>query len=119
MHVKRELKKHDVIKGKKRVQKVKKDLKHELEQRKINTQGKTIKELQEIARLHNVPIDMEINDVQEGWIGRPKGIQQILWETGLLVPRITYVAKIKNADDEDESATKREYSEVLADCHDF
>ena len=78
--IQRDLRKNNVIKGKKQVTKLKKDLKSELDQKKINMQGKTIKELQQIAALHNLPIDIEIDDIQEGWVGKPKGIQQILWE---------------------------------------
>ena len=41
--IQRDLRKNDVIKGKKRVTKLKKDLRSELDQNTINTQGKTIK----------------------------------------------------------------------------
>ena len=60
--------------------KIKKHLKSELDQKKINTQGKKIKELQQIEVLHNLPIDVKIDNIQEGWVAKPKGIQQILWE---------------------------------------
>ena len=36
-----------------------------------------------------------MDDVQEGWVGRPKGMQQILWEQGLLDPTVIYIAKSK------------------------
>ena len=87
--------------------------------KKINTQGKTIKELQKIAALRYLPIDIEIDNIQEGWAGKPKGIQQILWEWGLVDPSITYIAKIKNNDDDEGLETRGVYGEVLAECHDF
>ena len=54
-----------------------------------------MKEIQEIAGLHNIPITVEEDDVVEGWVGKPKGQRQILWERGLLDPAITYVTKLK------------------------
>ena len=81
-------------------------------------QGKTTKELQQIAALHNLPINIEINDIQEGWVGKPKGIQHILWEQGLLDPSITYTTKIKNKKGK-RSEARKVYGEVLAKCHDF
>jgi hypothetical protein len=46
----------------------------------ITTRGKTIKELQEIAVARNLPTTIEEDDVVEGWLGKPKGIKQVLWE---------------------------------------
>ena len=51
-------------------------------------QGKTIKELQSIAATNGISTHIETDDVQEGWVGRPKGMQQILWEQGLLDPTV-------------------------------
>ena len=83
----------------------------------FNTRGKTIKEVQELATSQNMPIRVEENDIVEGWVGKPKGIRQVLWERGLLDPQVTYVAKIKRDDPNLEE--KVEYSIVLADCADF
>ena len=81
-------------------------------------QGKTIKELQSIAATNGISTHIEMDNVQEGWVGRPKGMQQILWERGLLDPTVMYIAKIK-ADDDAETENKIQYSDVLADCPDF
>ena len=114
------MRKNNEIKGEEMSDKIKKDLRRsELDQKKINMQGKTIKELQQIAALHNLPIDIKTNNIQDGWVGKPKGIQQILWERGLLDPSITYMAKIKNNNDDEGSETRKIYGEVLAECHDF
>jgi len=83
----------------------------------FNTRGKTIKEVQELATSQNMPIRVEENDIVEGWVGKPKGIRQVLWERGLLDPQVTYVAKIKRDDPNLEE--KVQYSIVLADCADF
>ena len=34
-------------------------------------------------------------------------------------PSITYMAKIKNNDDDEGSETRKVYGEVLAECHDL
>jgi hypothetical protein len=44
----------------------------------FNTRGKTIKEVQELATSQNMPIRVEENDIVEGWVGKPKGIRQVL-----------------------------------------
>ena len=116
--IQRDPRKNDIIMGKKRVTKLKKDPRSELDQKQMNMQGKTTKELQQIAALHNLPINIEINDIQEGWVGKPKGIQHILWEQGLLDPSITYTTKIKNKKGK-RSEARKVYGEVLAKCHDF
>jgi len=36
-----------------------------------------------------------------------------------LDPSITYMAKVKNNDEDEGSETRRVYGEVLAECHDF
>jgi len=113
----RTLRRYDEVVGKKTKSKVKKILCEELETLKINTRGKTMKEVQEIAALHNVPITVEEDDVVEGWVGKPKGQRQILWERGLLDPAITYVTKLKAKDDNADG--KVEYSSVLINCFDF
>jgi hypothetical protein len=83
----------------------------------FNTRGKTIKEVQELATSQNIPIRGEEDDIVEGWVGKPKGIRQVLWERGLLDPQVTYVALIKKDDPNLEEMV--EYSTVLADCADF
>jgi len=55
-------------------------LKENHECKGINTQGKIIKEVQSIEGTNDVLTHIEMDDVQEGLVGRPKGIQHILWE---------------------------------------
>ncbi len=83
----------------------------------ISTRGKTLKEVQEIATAKNLPITTEEDDIIEGWLGKPKGIKQVLWERGLLDPKVQYVAKVKK--DDPKEAGKVEYSTLLANCTDF
>jgi hypothetical protein len=115
--INRELHRYDEIKGTKVKKRLKKDLCEELERVGFNTRGKTIKEIQELALTRNIPITSVEDDIIEGWVGKPKGIKQVLWEHGLLNPNVTYVAKIKKDDPNMEE--KAEYASVLADCIDF
>ena len=74
---------------------LKKDLCEELEKLGLATRGKTLKEIQEMATARNIPLSIVEDDVVEGWVGKPKGIKQVLWERGLLNPEVTYVSKLK------------------------
>ena len=46
----------------------------------------SLKDIQAIAVSHNLPIQYTINKVQEGWMHKPKGMLQILWERGFIDP---------------------------------
>ena len=96
---------------------MKKDMCQDLERLGFNVRGKTIEEVQEMATAANLPTMVEEDDVVEGWVGKPKGIKQVLWERGLLDPQVTYASKIKKDDPNYEE--KVEYNTVLADCADF
>jgi hypothetical protein len=51
-----------------------------------------------MAQSRNIPIVLEEDEITEGWVGKPKGMRQVLWKHGLLDPNITYVAKLKKYD---------------------
>jgi hypothetical protein len=70
-----------------------------------------------MATAANLPIMVEEDDIVEGWIGKPKGIRQVLWERGLMDPQVTCGIKVKKGDPNYEE--KVEYSTVLADWADF
>ncbi len=108
---------YDEIKGTKVKNRLKKDLCKELEKLRLATRGKTLKEIQEMAAARNIPLSIVEDDVVEGWVGKPKGIKQVLWERGLLNPEVTYVSKLKKNDPNHEGRV--EYSSVLAECTDF
>jgi hypothetical protein len=70
-------------------------LSEELDKLGLSTRGKTMKEVQEMVIARNIPITIVENDVVEGWVGKLKGIKQVLWERGLLDPSVTYISKLK------------------------
>ena len=43
-------------------------------------------ELQILCKNQNLPIEEELDEVVEGWEGKPKGMLQILWERGFIDP---------------------------------
>ena len=45
-----------------------------------------LKEVQETATKLNIPIQFTTKKVLEGWLGKPKGMMQILWERGFFDP---------------------------------
>jgi hypothetical protein len=49
----------------------------------FNTRGKTIKEIQELALTHNIPITSVEDAVIKGWAGKPKGIKHLSLQTAL------------------------------------
>jgi hypothetical protein len=54
---------------------------NELERRNISSQGSK-KRLQEICKSNNIPIKVQVPKIKEGWVDKPKGKLQILWERG-------------------------------------
>ena len=115
--INRDLHRYDEVKGKKVKNRLKHDVCEDLQRLRFSTRGKNIKEVQELATSQNLPITVEENDIIKGWVGKPKGMRQVLWERGLLDPHVTYVTKIKKDDPNLEE--KVEYAAVLADCADF
>ena len=49
----------------------------------IETNG-TLKKLQELCRLHNLPTEVIEQKNVEGWEGKQKGLLQVLWERGFI-----------------------------------
>ena len=43
-----------------------------------------LKKFQEVAILNDIPIRHEIPIIEEGWVGKPKRMFQILYERGFL-----------------------------------
>ena len=46
----------------------------------------SLKQLQAIATRNNIPIEKELDVIDEGWEGKPKGMFQILFERGFIDP---------------------------------
>ena len=102
----RETKKHDIILGTKETKKVKKELADELEILKIDTKGKKREQPEKMAQEHNIPLTKTITDIDEGWLGKPKGALQILYERGWIDPN-------KSHKDYTMKGKKDEYMQIM------
>jgi hypothetical protein len=113
--INQQLHRYDEVKGKKIKKRLKHDLTEELARLGLNIRGK--KDLQEMAQSQNIPIVLEEDEITEIWVGKPKGMRQVLWEHGLLDLNITYVVKLK--EDDPNLDGKVEYGSNIADCAAF
>jgi hypothetical protein len=53
-------------------------------------------ELQGIATARNIDLKVKENKLIEGWVGKPKGLLQVLWETGWINPDVPLKTYIKS-----------------------
>jgi len=76
--------KYDTLKGETKIlSKTKKELKDELKKKGYHVRGHCTKEkLEDLAKEYNVELTSEVELVEEGWVNRPKGLLQVLWERG-------------------------------------
>ena len=74
--------------------------------------------LQELCRQHNLPTKFDEPVIKEGWIGKPKGALQILYERGWIDPQNLhkYTAKGKVLDD---GVTHYSIDELMSQQEDF
>jgi hypothetical protein len=56
----------------------------ELHGKGINTKGKNKKELVAVCINNSIPINCEVPKIKEGWVGKAKGLLQVLWERGFI-----------------------------------
>jgi hypothetical protein len=126
-HLRKE-RKNDVLKGKT----VKAFNKGELMTELIGSgfhprRGYTKKDLDEIAVSRGVPLQREIDLLDEGWEGKPKGALQVLFERGLIdstKPLSTYSLAGKASWKDDNGDLLPQYApfclrHLLAECPDF
>ena len=65
------------------ITKSKADLKKELKDKGCYVRGHCSREkIERLAREHDIELTCRIEVVEEGWVGRPKGLLQVLWERG-------------------------------------
>ncbi len=82
----REVLKFDMFSGeKKKKQKTKKMLVDEIKMTSYQIRGHLSKEkLERIAKLNSIALIHKLSVEKEGWMGKPKGLLQILWEQGFI-----------------------------------
>ena len=58
-------------------------MKEDLKSKSHIVRGYTLKEeLERLAIEHEVELSYELEEVEEGWCRKPKGLLQVLWERG-------------------------------------
>jgi hypothetical protein len=63
----------------------KKELQKDLRAKGVSAKGGK-DDLQVLCKNKDIPIEEEIDEVIEGWEGKPKGMLQVLWERGFIDP---------------------------------
>jgi hypothetical protein len=121
----REQRKFDRPTGKTRnVWKTKQQLIQELKDKGVPLErGKShkLEELQGFARSHNIPLKQTVDVVIEGWVGKPKGLLQILHERGLIDPVNWQTLYTVNGKKDQDFNIIQESSlrDIMANCTDF
>ena len=59
------------------------DLELDLRGLGVSTKGKNKRELAELCAHHQSAVS-NVEKIKEGWVGKPKGLLQVLWERGLI-----------------------------------
>ena len=69
--------------GTKKRKLTKKELEEQLTNNGIEARG-TAKKLQQLCKDQGLPIEIEERKIIEGWVGKLKGMLQVLWERGFI-----------------------------------
>ena len=69
------------------------------DKKNIVVQG-NLKKIQELATHNNIPLQHEVPIIKEGWVNKPKGMLQILYERGFLDPKKINSYTIEGKQDE-------------------
>jgi len=67
---------------------MKDDLISKLQQKGLTMKGQLVN-LQRAATAQGIALEEEVTKVVKGWVGKPKGLLQVLWERGFVDPTIT------------------------------
>ena len=117
----RESRRHDKEMDEDRVvKKTKRELVDELKATGIMDPKGSTKHLQKLCQDNNISIQKTVKKKIEGWVGKPKGMLQILWERGWIdVEKLAYYTTKGRRDS--YGVLDQEYSleHLLSNCHDF
>jgi hypothetical protein len=92
----------------------------ELRRQGINTKGKNKKELIAICINKNIPINREVPKIKEGWVGKAKGLLQVLWERGYIdMNKLTSYTLTGRKDELGNVDLSLSLRHLMAMCSDF
>jgi hypothetical protein len=63
-------------------------LENDLRAKEVRAKGNRDELVKELCLQNDVPTEITMQKVKEGWVGKPKGMLQILWERGFIDPAI-------------------------------
>jgi len=77
--------------------------------------------LRDLAVANNIELTVTARKVHEGWVGKPKGMFQILWERGWIDERRwkDYRLVARDPDDDDQIIESLSLKYLIESCHDF
>ncbi|KAI2512933.1 hypothetical protein MHU86_1479 [Fragilaria crotonensis] len=106
------------------IEKTKKTLLEELNEKGVTLQqkrGYTKAELQELARNNSIETHKEVDKILSGWEGKSKGMLQVLWERGLIDPSELDKYTVDGKKDTISGKIDLRYSlrHLIAECADF
>ena len=78
-------------------------------------------ELQGFAEKNRIPLRISRPVVKDGWLGKPKGLLQVLWERGLIdaTKRSAYTLDGRKNRDTGEVNSSMSLRRIMSECHDF
>lgn len=77
--------------------------------------------LRDLAAANNIPLTVTTGKVDEGWIGKAKGMFQVLWERGWIdeVQWKDYRLVARDPEDDDRIIESLSLKFLMESCHDF
>ena len=84
----REAQRYDIVKGSKTAKCTKADLMSALKYKGVRNPKGGMKKLQKLCKKNNIPTTKTIPDIAEGWVNKPKGALQVLYERGWINPSL-------------------------------
>ena len=120
--------KHDTFTGEKKIlNKTKKMLVEEIKRTGYKIRGHLSKdELERIAKEKNIALTYEFSVKKEGWMGKPKGLLQILWERGFIDENNLHLYSLKGKKKQldDNGKLQKEFEQyslrtLMSRCSDF
>jgi hypothetical protein len=111
-----------IVGGERQVDKTKADLARELSQGQIHVidpRKYKLVRLQEMARERNIDLKRNETSKKEGWVGKQKGLLQVLWERGWIDESNLHEYQVLRKDDEGEVIDDFSLDVLMASCLDF
>jgi hypothetical protein len=111
-----------IVGGERQVDKTKADLARELSQGQIHVidpRKYRLVRLQEMAGERNIDLKRNETSKKEGWVGKQKGLMQVLWERGWIDESNLQEYQVLRKDDEGEVIDDFSLGVLMASCLDF